>query len=61
VLPLLDAYRKPERPIRGAIAPADVFRAAVRTANVGAEGDIPHLTQSLIGKYVADLERLGLV
>ena len=30
VLPLLDAYRKPERPMRGAIAPAEVFRAAVR-------------------------------
>ena len=44
VLPLLDAYRKPERPIRGAIAPADVFHAAVRAAKVGADGDIPHVT-----------------
>jgi fatty acid CoA ligase FadD9 len=61
VLPLLDAYRKPERPIVGAIAPADVFRAAVRAAGVGAEGDIPHITQSLIGKYVSDLQRLDLV
>jgi fatty acid CoA ligase FadD9 len=61
VLPLLDAYRKPERPIRGAIAPAEEFRAAVRAAKVGAEGDIPHITRSLIGKYVADLKRLGLV
>ncbi|HEV7852307.1 MAG TPA: hypothetical protein VGP27_13295, partial [Mycobacterium sp.] len=61
VLPLLDAYRKPERPILGAIAPADAFRAAVRAAGVGAEGDIPHITQSLIGKYVSDLQRLDLV
>jgi fatty acid CoA ligase FadD9 len=61
VLPLLDAYRKPERPILGAIAPADVFRAAVRAAGVGAEGDIPHITQSLIGKYVSDLQRLDLL
>ena len=61
VLPLLDAYRKPERPILGAIAPADVFRAAVRAAGVGADGDIPHITQSLIGKYATDLQRLGLV
>ena len=61
VLPLLDAYRKPERPILGAIAPADGFHAAVRAAGVGADGDIPHITQSLIGKYAADLERLGLV
>jgi fatty acid CoA ligase FadD9 len=61
VLPLLDAYHKPERPILGAIAPADVFRAAVRAAGVGAEGDIPHITQSLIGKYVSDLQRLDLL
>lgn len=61
VLPLLDAYRKPERPIRGAIAPAEVFHGAVRAAGVGADGDIPHITESLIDKYVADLERLGLV
>ena len=61
VLPLLDAYRKPERPVLGAIAPADGFHAAVRAAGVGADGDIPHITQSLIGKYAADLERLGLV
>ncbi len=61
VLPLLDAYRKPERPIRGAIAPADVFRDAVRAAKVGADGDIPHLTRSLIDKYVADLQRLDLI
>lgn len=61
VLPLLDAYRKPERPVRGALAPAEVFHAAVRAAGVGAERDIPHLTPQLIGKYVADLEHLGLV
>jgi fatty acid CoA ligase FadD9 len=61
VLPLLDAYRKPERPIRGAIAPAEGFQAAVRAAKVGPDSDIPHITQSLIGKYTQDLERLGLV
>lgn len=61
MLPLLDAYRKPERPVRGALAPAEVFHAAVRAAGVGAERDIPHLTRQLIGKYVADLEHLGLV
>ena len=61
VLPLLDAYRKAERPIRGAIAPTAVFRGAVRAAKVGSDGDIPHVTASLIDKYVADLDRLGLV
>jgi fatty acid CoA ligase FadD9 len=61
VLPLLSAYRKPEPPLRGAPAPTDVFRQAVRTAKIGADKDIPHLSPSLINKYVADLQLLGLV
>ena len=61
VLPLLDAYRKPETPLRGAPAPTEVFRGAVRAAKIGAEDDIPHLSAALIDKYVADLRLLGLV
>ncbi|WP_225323412.1 carboxylic acid reductase [Mycobacterium marseillense] len=61
VLPLLDAYREPETPLRGAPAPTDVFRHAVRTAKIGADEDIPHLSAGLIDKYVADLRLLGLV
>jgi fatty acid CoA ligase FadD9 len=61
VLPLLDAYRKPERPIRGAIAPTDVFQSAVRLAEIGAEKDIPHISAALIDKYVTDLRHLGLL
>ncbi len=61
VLPLLDAYRKPETPLRGAPAPTDVFRGAVRAAKIGAGEDIPHLSAALIDKYVADLRLLGLV
>ncbi|QZA17893.1 thioester reductase domain-containing protein [Mycobacterium malmoense] len=61
VLPLLDAYRKPETPLRGAPAPTDVFRAAVREAKIGADEDIPHLSAALIDKYVSDLQLLGLV
>ncbi|ORA19103.1 oxidoreductase [Mycobacterium arosiense ATCC BAA-1401 = DSM 45069] len=60
VLPLLDAYRKPETPLRGAPAPTDVFRGAVQDAKIGAEQDIPHLSAALIDKYVADLSLLGL-
>ena len=52
VLPLLDAYRKPEKPLRGAPAPTDVFRAAVQAAKIGADKDIPHLSADLIAKYV---------
>ncbi|WAC91429.1 carboxylic acid reductase [Mycobacterium sp. Aquia_213] len=61
VLPLLDAYRKPDQPLRGAPAPTDVFRAAVQAAKIGADKDIPHLSAQLIEKYVADLRLLGLV
>ncbi|MBV8788904.1 MAG: hypothetical protein JOZ00_19725, partial [Mycobacterium sp.] len=61
VLPLLDAYRKPETPLRGAPAPTDVFRAAVRESKIGADNDIPHLSAALINKYVTDLKLLGLV
>ena len=61
VLPLLDAYRKPQQPVLGAPAPTEVFRDAVRAAKIGADEDIPHLSASLIDKYVADLQHLGLL
>ena len=35
LLPLLHNYQRPEKPIRGSIAPTDRFRAAVRSAKVG--------------------------
>jgi fatty acid CoA ligase FadD9 len=41
--------------------PAERFRAAVHSARIGGADDIPHLTQALIDKYVADLHLLGLV
>jgi fatty acid CoA ligase FadD9 len=61
VLPLLRAYERPEKPIRGAIAPTKVFHTAVRAAKVGADKDIPHLSAELIDKYVSDLALLGLI
>jgi fatty acid CoA ligase FadD9 len=61
VLPLLNAYRKPEQPLRGAPAPTQMFRDAVQAAKIGADGDIPHLSASLIEKYIADLQHLGVL
>lgn len=61
VLPLLDAYRKPQQPLRGAPAPTEAFHTAVRIAQIGEDNDIPHLSAELIGKYVTDLEHLGLL
>jgi fatty acid CoA ligase FadD9 len=60
VLALLDSYREPERPLRGAVAPTDVFRQAVQHAKIGPAQDIPHITVELIHKYLADFKQLGL-
>jgi fatty acid CoA ligase FadD9 len=61
VLPLLDAYRQPQRPLRGAPAPTEVFHTAVQAAKIGADKDIPHLSTALIDKYITDLHHLGLL
>jgi fatty acid CoA ligase FadD9 len=61
VLPLLGAYREPERPLRGSPTPTEVFRTAVQAAKIGADKDIPHLSSALIDKYVSDLQHLGLL
>jgi fatty acid CoA ligase FadD9 len=61
LLPLLHNYQRPEKPIRGSIAPTDRFRAAVRSAKVGSDKDIPHVTPQVIVKYVTDLALLGLL
>ncbi len=61
LLPLLHNYQRPEKPVRGSIAPTDRFRAAVQGAKVGRDKDIPHITPAIIVKYVTDLELLGLL
>ena len=60
-LALLDAYRVPEQPLRGAVAPTEVFREAVRAAKVGPAHDIPHISIELIRKYLTDLKILALL
>ncbi len=44
LLPLLHNYQRPEKPIRGSMAPTDRFRAAVQDAKIGPDKDIPHVT-----------------
>jgi fatty acid CoA ligase FadD9 len=61
LLPLLHNYQRPEHPVRGSIAPTDRFRAAVRSARVGRDKDIPHVTPEIIVKYATDLKLLGLL
>ncbi|WP_206505530.1 carboxylic acid reductase [Streptomyces chrestomyceticus] len=61
LLPLLHAFTKPEQPLPGSALPAQQFRAAVRAAALDGEADIPHLSQDLITKYVADLRAQHLL
>jgi fatty acid CoA ligase FadD9 len=61
LLPLLHNYQRPEKPIRGSMAPTDRFRAAVQDANIGPDKDIPHVTAPIIVKYITDLQLLGLL
>jgi fatty acid CoA ligase FadD9 len=61
LLPLLDNYQRPEKPIRGSVAPIDRFPAAVQEAKIGPDKDIPHVSAPIIVKYITDLQRLGLL
>ncbi|MEB4208620.1 carboxylic acid reductase [Mycobacterium sp. 94-17] len=61
LLPLMNAYAKPGQPTHGTGMPAEKFRAAVQSAGIGSEKDVPHVTEALIDKYVSDLQRLGLL
>jgi fatty acid CoA ligase FadD9 len=61
LLPLLHNYQRPETPVRGSIAPTDVFRAAVQEAKIGPDKDIPHVSAAVIVKYITDLQLLGLL
>src|SRR5271168_1721506 len=51
----------PPEPSRGSLAPAVRFRAAVQEAKIGPDNDIPHVSASIIIKYVTDLQLLGLL
>ncbi|MDD4867909.1 MAG: thioester reductase domain-containing protein, partial [Mycobacterium sp.] len=61
LLPLLHSYQKPQKPLRGSLAPTDRFRAAVQKAKIGPDKDIPHVSPEIIVKYATDLRLLGLL
>ena len=61
VLPLLHYWQEPQKPLCGALASTERFRAAVQEAKVGPDKDIPHVTAELIVKYITDLQLLGLL
>jgi fatty acid CoA ligase FadD9 len=57
----LHAFFKPDKPIRGAAAPTDAFRAEVLAVSAGPDKDIPHISAELIAKYANDLRQLHLL
>jgi fatty acid CoA ligase FadD9 len=61
LLPVLHTYRNPDKPLHGAMAPADRFRAAVQAAKLGPAADVPHVEKPNILKYVTNLQLLGLL
>jgi fatty acid CoA ligase FadD9 len=61
LLPLMRAYREPQKPVRGSVAPAQRFRAAVHRAQIGSPAGIPHVTPQIIEKYITNLHMLGLL
>jgi fatty acid CoA ligase FadD9 len=61
LLPLMQKYQRPEKPLQGAIAPAVRFRAAAQHAKIGPDKDIPHITSPIILNYTRDLQLLGLL
>ena len=60
-LNLLEAFRPPAPALHSPVLPADAFRARVRRSCFGSDRDIPHISEELIGKYVADLRQLELL
>jgi fatty acid CoA ligase FadD9 len=60
-LRLLDAFKPPAVALRTPGLPGELFRDGVRAAAIGPEHDIPHLSVSLIGKYLTDLRQLELL
>jgi fatty acid CoA ligase FadD9 len=61
LLPLLGAWQEQATPTAGSAVPAGRFRDAVRATGVGGEAEIPHLSRSLVEKYLTDLQDLGLI
>ncbi len=57
VLGVLDVYREPMTAIAGSPVPGARFRAAVEHSG----RTIPHVSQQLIEKYLADLARIGVL
>lgn len=61
LLPLLLSFQHQQPALTAAFAPARCFRTAIARSGIGAGSDIPHIDNSIIEKYLSDLELLGLL
>ncbi|OBI06871.1 hypothetical protein A5714_02150 [Mycobacterium sp. E2462] len=64
ILPLLQYvpdYERPELPVGTAVAKAAQFHAAVRSAKVGPNADVPTVTAEVITKYITNLQLIGML
>lgn len=62
LLPLMHGFTEPTEVISGSTIPSDRFQGAVDAFESSAETfAIPHLSETLIRKYVTDLQSLGLL
>jgi fatty acid CoA ligase FadD9 len=59
--PVARFYARPHKPLHGALASTERFRAAVQEAKVGTDKDIPHITAPTIIKHTSSLQLLGLL
>jgi fatty acid CoA ligase FadD9 len=60
-LMLLHQLREPSRPSGGALVSSKKFHDRVRELAVGPDRDIPHLSKTLIQKYLEDLRHFELI
>jgi len=60
LLPLMHNYQRPMVPHRADLLPSSRFCAAVRDAGVGT-GEVPAISRDVVVKYIADLQRFGLL
>nr|WP_330177336.1 carboxylic acid reductase [Streptomyces sp. NBC_01498] len=58
VLPLLEGFQEPGPAVPGSDVPSDRFQEAVREDGIGPDREVPHVSRTLIRKYVTDLRRL---
>ncbi|MEU7633793.1 carboxylic acid reductase [Nocardia sp. NPDC049220] len=61
LLPLIQSYQQPQKPIRGSIGSTKRFHSAVQAAKIGPDKDIPHVSAAIILKYISNLRLLGLL